>query len=237
MAPRPSKRVCKEADMRVLIVDDHSLFCEGLALLLKSVGDVSLVRSCTRASQALELAKEQDWDLILLDWNLGSDNAPGAQLLAAIKTVRPETRVVVVSADTSRDRVHEAIEAGAVGFVPKEASADLLIDAIRITSHGGIYLPAHVLQTNRVSTEGPVPGPGAESAVLTLDQRYPRLTRRQVDVLVCAVQGQPNKRIARNLGISDGTVKQHLNAVFRELEVSNRTEAVYRLAQQGIKVF
>ena len=70
-----------------------------------------------------------------------------------------------------------------------------------------------------------------------LQAAYPRLTPRQVDVLVCAVRGQSNKLIARELGISDGTVKQHLNAVYRELGVNSRTEAVYQLAHQGLRVF
>lgn len=236
----PNPIAQKEAGMRVLIVDDHSLFCEGLTLLLKSVGEEASIRSCTQAEQALALIKEQPWDLVLMDWNLGAGAMAGGLLIGEIKATLPDARVVVISADTSRQRVREAIEAGAVGYVPKEASADLLIDAIRITSHGGIYLPAHVLDPDGLPDFNPSGNAAAlplSSPSVTMSQRYPRLTPRQVDVLVCVVQGQPNKRIARHLGISEGTVKQHLNAVFREINVSNRTEAVYRLAQQGIKVF
>jgi DNA-binding NarL/FixJ family response regulator len=224
--------------MRVLIVDDHSMFCDGLKLLLKTLGVASHVAACTRADQAISLVKDEPWDLILLDWNMGEGRASGGELIGQFMALQPQTRVVVISAESSAHRVREAIDAGAVGFVPKEASAELLIDAISVTSHGGIYLPATVLdnaaswgdrpRTSQLPEQGGGP---------TLQQAYPGLTPRQADVLVCAVKGQSNKSIARALDISEGTVKQHLNAVYRELGVCTRTEAIYGLARQGIRVF
>lgn len=224
--------------MRVLVVDDHSMFCDGLKLLLKTLGVATHVASCTRAEQAIAVARDLPWDLILLDWNMGEGAASGGELIEHFKTVRPQARVVVISADSSARRVREAVDAGAVGFVPKEASAERLIEAIRLTSNGGIYLPATLLdepsaRPASTATQRPQPAqPG-----LTLHQAYPGLTPRQTDVLVGAVKGQSNKLIARELDISDGTVKQHLNAVYRELGVATRTEAIYLLARQGIRVF
>jgi DNA-binding NarL/FixJ family response regulator len=224
--------------MRVLIVDDHSMFCDGLKLLLKTLGVASQVATCTRADQAISLAKDEPWDLILLDWNMGQGVANGGELIGQFMALLPQTRVVVISAEANAGRVREAIDAGAVGFVPKEASSELLIDAISVTSHGGIYLPSTVLdksqsrQDNATSTDSTESGSGP-----SLHQVYPGLTPRQADVLVCAVKGQSNKLIARSLGISDGTVKQHLNAIYRALGVSTRTEAIYLLARQGIRVF
>ena len=219
--------------MRALIVDDHSMFCDGLKLLLKTLGVASQVASCTRAEQALSLAKDEPWDLILVDWNMGAGSTGGAELIAQFMALQPHTRVVVISAESSARRVREAIEAGAVGFVPKEASSELLIDAIRITSHGGIYLPASVLDGAASDDADHRKADGA----MSLPQTFPQLTPRQTDVLVCAVKGQSNKLIARTLGISDGTVKQHLNAIYRELGVGSRTEAIYLLARRGVKVF
>jgi two-component system, NarL family, nitrate/nitrite response regulator NarL len=218
--------------MRVLIVDDHSMFCDGLKLLLETLGVASQVAACNRTEQALLLVKEEPWDLILVDWNMGAGSTGGAELIALFMALQPQTRVVVISAESRAQRVHEAIEAGAVGFVPKEASSELLIDAIRVTSHGSIYLPASVLNE-----------PVSDAAdhkfdeVLSLQAAYPHLTPRQIDVLICTVKGQSNKLIARSLGISDGTVKQHLNAIYRELCVGSRTEAIYLLASRGVKVF
>lgn len=225
--------------MRALIVDDHSMFCDGLKLLLQTLGAASEVATCTHSEQALAQVQAQHWDLVLLDWNLGQGSLGGDQLIAQIVALQPDSRVVVISADASTQRVHAAVEAGAVGFVPKEASADLLIDAIRITSHGGIYLPTTVLdRPDRRSTPSPLVRMGDPAhGPASIQEAYPRLTPRQIDVLVGAVRGQSNKLIARALGISDGTVKQHLNAVYRELSVNSRTEAVYRLAHQGLKVF
>ena len=227
--------------MRALIVDDHSMFCDGLKLLLQTLGAASDVATCTRGSEALSLVQSHSWDLILLDWNLGCGSVGGEQLIGKFMEHQPGTRVVVISADASAQRVRAAVEAGAVGFVPKEASADLLIDAIRITSHGGIYLPASVLDppvdAAGVQPSGNALPPASTGSPASLQLAYPRLTPRQVDVLVCAVRGQSNKLIARALGISDGTVKQHLNAIYRELGVNSRTEAIYRLANQGVKVF
>lgn len=218
--------------MRVLIVDDHSMFCDGLKLLLRTLGVASQVTACNRTEQALLLVKDEPWDLILVDWNMGAGSTGGAELIALFMALQPQTRVVVVSAESRAQRVHEAIEAGAVGFVPKEASSELLIDAIRITSHGSIYLPASVL--NEPVSDTP---DHKFDEVLSLQAAYPQLTPRQIDVLICTVKGQSNKLIARSLGISDGTVKQHLNAIYRELCVRSRTEAIYLLASRGVKVF
>jgi DNA-binding NarL/FixJ family response regulator len=182
--------------------------------------------------------KDEPWDLILLDWNMGAGTACGSELIGQFMALQPQTRVVVISAESGARRVREAVDAGAVGFVPKEASSDLLIDAISVTSHGGIYLPASVLEkapswgATVEAGEHPEQGGGP-----SLQQSYPGLTPRQAGVLVCAVKGQSNKLIGRVLGISEGTVKQHLNAVYRELGVTTRTEAIYLLARQGIRVF
>jgi DNA-binding NarL/FixJ family response regulator len=224
--------------MRVLIVDDHSMFCDGLKLLLKTLGVASHVAACTRADQAISLAKNEPWDLILVDWNMGEGKASGGELIEQFMALQPQTRVVVISAESNARRVREAVDAGAVGFVPKEASSELLIDAISVTSHGGIYLPATVLDKASIwsGTAEAAPPPEHVSGP-SLQQAYPGLTPRQADVLVCAVKGQSNKLIARALGISEGTVKQHLNAVYRELGVGTRTEAIYLLARQGIRVF
>ena len=217
--------------MKVLIIDDHPLFSDGLKLLLQTLGVAQTVETCTGSEQALLLTRQQAWDLILMDWNLGRQGLSGAELILALKQQSSNTRLVVVSAESSVSSIREAIEAGAVGFVPKETSATLLVDAIRITSHGGIFLPAAVL-----NSEPDTPPPASSNSV-SLSAAFPKLTQRQLEVLVCALRGESNKTIARELHISEGTVKQHLKVVYRELDVSKRAEAIYLLAKQGIKVF
>jgi two-component system, NarL family, nitrate/nitrite response regulator NarL len=123
--------------------------------------------------------------------------------------------------------VRRAVEAGAVGFVPKASSPALLIDALRLCAHGGVYLPLAALQTD---DEAPTP-----TELRSLAQAFPALTERQHEVLDWLARGMSNKQIARALDVAEGTVKQHLNAIFRELGVNTRTEAVYLMARRGVK--
>lgn len=221
--------------MKVLIIDDHPLFSDGLKLLLQTLGVARNIETCTGSEQALQLTQQQPWDLILMDWNLGRQGLSGAGLITALKQQCPNTRVVVVSAEASATSVREAVEAGAVGFVPKETSAALLVDAIRVTSHGAIFLPAAVLNTETAAVTSQPSAQPMNSVSLSV--AFPKLTQRQLEALVCALRGEPNKVIARALNISEGTVKQHLKVVYRELNVHNRAEAIYLLAKQGLKVF
>jgi two-component system nitrate/nitrite response regulator NarL len=215
--------------MRTLIVDDHALFSEGLRLLLTASTPIADVSCCTSGEEALRLAAEQAFDLVLLDWNLGR-TLSGAALIAELRAVLPHARLVDVSGERSAAHVRAAIDAGAVGFVPKESSSALLIDALTITAHGGIYLPRAALATQEAAAAV------APSGLRTIADAFPQLTAREAEVLGLAARGLANKQIARELDIADGTVKQHLNAVFQNLAVHNRTEAVYLLAKTGVKI-
>lgn len=222
--------------MRVLIIDDHPLFADGLRLLLQTLAVATDVQTCTHAHQALQMAATHPWDLILLDWNLGDPAYSGTTLLAALRQLSPATRVVVVSAESGAATVNQAIDAGAVGFVPKETGAHLLIEAIRLTAQGGIYLPVNTTDTH--ADDSPAPSaPTSTDETRSLAVAFPSLTQRQTDVLVCALRGEANKAIARELDIAEDTVKQHLKAVYAELNVRNRAEAIYLVARQGLKVF
>jgi DNA-binding NarL/FixJ family response regulator len=222
--------------VRTLIVDDHPLFSDGLRLLLMASTSIAEIVCARSGTEALALAAQAPFDLVLLDWNLGS--APtGAALVQDFKAALPRARVVIVSGESSAALVRLAIESGAVGFVPKESSSALLIDALSITAHGGIYLPPAVLAAAAAGRPAgaPSPAPAVHPGLLSIEEMFPQLTPRHVEVLACLMRGMPNKQIARELDISDGTVKQHLNTVFRELDVQNRTEAVYLLAKGGVR--
>ena len=219
--------------MKVLIVDDHPLFSDGLRLLLKTLGIAKDAQTCANSDQALALLPQMQCELILMDWNLGRDSLSGVALISQLKESAPAARLVVVSGEANATSVRAAIDAGAVGFVPKETGSALLVDAIRVTSHGGIYLPAAAFADAPPS--GLPPAPIAPS--LLLSEAYPTLTPRQLDVLVCALRGEPNKVIARQLDITEGTVKQHLKGVYQTLGVHNRAEAIYLLSRQGVRVF
>lgn len=214
--------------MRILIVDDHALFGEGLRMLLTSSVSAE-VQCCQSGDEALGLADSIAFEMVLLDWNLGA-GLGGEALLTAIKERLPTARVVIVSGESSASHIRRAIECGAVGFVPKESSPDLLIDALRISAHGGIYLPVSVL-----SSGSPVVPVVGDSSLRRIAEVFPKLTLRHSEVLDLLARGMSNKQIARALDISDGTVKQHLSAIFRELNVASRTEAVYLMARNGVR--
>ncbi|HRK39056.1 MAG TPA: response regulator transcription factor [Burkholderiaceae bacterium] len=223
--------------MRTLIIDDHPTFSNGLRLLLSALGLARDAETCTRSEQACQLLQARQFDLILMDWVLGSESLSGTALIARLKELAPDTRVVVVSGAADATAVRNAIDAGAVGFVPKETDSTTLIEAIRVTSQGRIYLPENALTSNPTPPSNPSGEPPPAPQGARLADAYPDLTPRQRDTLVCALRGEPNKVIARQLYLSEDTVKQHLKAVYRVLNVRNRAEAIYLLARQGIQVF
>ena len=223
--------------MRALIIDDHPIFSEGLRLLLRTLGIARDIETCTDSTQAFHPLQHKAFDLILMDWHLGRQSVSGADLIAELNLRAPDARVVVVSGEADANSVRQAIEAGAVGFVPKETDSASLIDAVRVTSQGRIFLPDHAFDSNPSTTAAALAPRKTPGEGVRLEDAYPGLTQRQRDTLVCALRGEPNKAIARNLYLSEGTVKQHLKAVYLELNVHNRAEAVYLMARQGIQVF
>lgn len=227
--------------MRILIVDDHTLFAAGLRLLLQQRWpDLAGIDCVATGEQALERVPQARYAIVLMDWRL-RDGLSGTRLVQGCLQAAPHTQVVVVSGYATAGLIREAIEAGASGFVSKDATPDEMVRALGEVMAGGVHLPAVVLAQDLPDSVVP----GAESSAgrgalpgakrLDIQQAFPVLTRRHVDVLSRVVSGMSNKQIARVLGISEGTVKQHVNAIFREIGVSNRTEAVYLLAREGVR--
>ena len=235
--------------MRTLIVDDHLLFSAGLRLLLQATGSLGEVDCAASGALALQQAAHTAYDLVLLDWHLGREPS-GVALIGQLHEVLPQARVVIVSGEAHPDLVRSAIDAGAVGFVPKESSPEAMIQSLDIVARGGICLPdtalaAHAARLPQPQAPGqtataPAPSAatarsGSGAALTEIGAAFPHLTTRHVQVLGHIVRGLSNKEIARELGIADGTVKQHANAIFRELGLQNRTEAVYLLAKMGVR--
>ncbi|KQT08911.1 response regulator transcription factor [Ramlibacter sp. Leaf400] len=213
--------------MRVLVVDDHALFREGLRLLLLSLGSMEC-EVAADADEGLRLAREKPFDVVLLDWHM--EGLCGADAVRAFHEAAEDARIVVVSAEKNATLVRSAIDAGAVGFIPKESPPDVLQQALNKITGGGISLPSALLAS---SSPPPQRHDAQPKAIVEV---FPALTQRQADVLAAMLRGLPNKLIARQLGISDATVKTHLSAIFRELNVQSRTEAVYVAARQGVKI-
>lgn len=229
--------------MKVLLVDDHPLILSALQTVIKGLGDhVSVVGagSARTAREALKAAT--DFDLVLLDLQLG--DADGFDLLVEFRAAYPALPVVVVSASDRASDVIRSIDLGAMGFVPKRATNETLFEALHMVMSGGIYVPPMSIGVEPPAARRSTDGPNGQLNVVNKEatdsgfQTQPSLaslglTPRQTDVLALLLQGNPNKLIARELGLSVETVKDHVAAVLRALGVSSRTQAVLAVSQMS----
>jgi DNA-binding NarL/FixJ family response regulator len=212
--------------MNILLIDDHALFREGLKFLLRSLDAALEVDEASDCAKALEHAAARSYDLVLLDLNM--PGVAGLDALAALHDAVPDSPVVVLSGEDNPGVVRAAIERGAMGFIPKSSTPEVLIQALRLVLARGVYLPPAVLDAARAPASVALPSTG--------NMTLPGLTPRQMDVLRCVIQGKANKVIARDLDVSEGTVKAHLSSVLRALDARNRTEAVYAAAKLGLRL-
>ncbi|HNA29477.1 MAG TPA: response regulator transcription factor [Thiobacillaceae bacterium] len=208
--------------MKIILADDHALFRGGFALLFQQLEFGAEVLEASSLDEAMELVERHpDTELLLLDLNMPGMNGPMS--IARIAAAYPQLPVVVLSANDSRPSVWAVMEAGASGFIPKSSSSAVMQSAIRLILSGGIYLPPQLLPTF-----------GENQAAGSDRDHSARLTGRQLEVLRLLVSGMPNKQICRELGLGEGTVKVHVAAIFRALEVGNRTEAAQAARRLGL---
>jgi DNA-binding NarL/FixJ family response regulator len=214
--------------LKVLVVDDHPLIREALRQVLKALDqDIELV-DAAGAQEAFKAAGQHDaFDLILLD--LALPDADGFDVLRELRERHPSFPVVVLSASEQAQAVMRALDAGAMGFIPKTSSNELLLNALRLVLSGGVYLPAEVLR------HAPMPVL-SKPATAEVSYRDLGLTQRQAQVLALLVQGKPNKIICRELNLAEGTVKIHVTAILKALGVINRTQAVIAVGRLGLKL-
>ncbi len=247
--------------MKVLLVDDHPLILSALQSVIAGLGDDVTVLGVGNETEArAALKRDPDFDLLLLDLQLGETD--GFALLDDLRNQYPALPIVVISASDRASDVIRAIDAGAMGFVPKRATNDTLFEALRMVMSGGIYVPSMSLgPMPAFLSGGPPPTGSATDGDTVPDVMRPQpveaptaleaqhggaptgpptvppsldalgLSRRQADVLAFLLQGLPNKLIAREMGISVDTVKDHVAAVLRALGVASRTQAVLAVSQ------
>jgi DNA-binding NarL/FixJ family response regulator len=215
--------------VKILLVDDHPLFRGGLKYLLQSLDEHLELDEAGNCSQAEALATQRAYDLVLVD--LKMPGVGGLDALTVVRAALPSTPVVVVSGEDDPAVVRAAIECGAMGFIPKSSTPEVMIQALKLVLAHGIYLPPRVLAASQLPDPAPVPSASASS-----DVGLTGLSVRQMDVLRCVIQGKPNKVIARELDVAEGTVKAHLSSVLRALGARNRTEAVYAAAKLGLRL-
>ena len=212
-------------DMRILIADDHQLIAEGARLKLAELGpgtEFTIALNVAELRHALR--QESPPALALID--LTMPGVHGREHLAEVIAAWPGVPVIVLSGAESPALIRELLAMGVQGFIPKAYSADVMLSAVRLVLSGGVYIPPMMLQADEPLV-APPPSTTGEGAAAQLEERlHQLLTERQLDVLRLLSTGKPNKVIASDLGISEGTVKIHLAAIFRALNVRNRVEAV-----------
>ena len=201
--------------IRVLIVDDNSAVRAGLAQLLDNQDDFAVVGSAADGRQALDLALEHRPDVVLMD--LSMPNHGGIEATQALADLAPSVRVVVLTSFSDRDRILNALDAGAVGYLLKDAEPTEILVGMRAAANGAS--PLH---------------PKAASAVLRARAEHAALSNRQREVLGLVGAGLPNKRIAMRLGVSEKTVKADLTNVFRQIGVDDRTQAALWARHRGL---
>lgn len=227
----------------ILLVDDHALFREGLALVLKqqlsSTDSAAQILEADSAKSAMEsIQTYRDLDLVLLDLHL-PDNQDFS-LLEAIKQADPSVPVAMLSANEDSAKIQQALQKGASGFITKSSNSQVMISAIQLILSGGIYVPPAILKTDfsadpAYGTAKTIEDTTSEKSASnkTLSNKAApdntvsvQLTDRQKEVLLLMDDGLSNKEIAKVLSMSPSTVKVHVAAILRACNVNNRTQAV-----------
>jgi two-component system, NarL family, nitrate/nitrite response regulator NarL len=202
--------------MKILIVDDHSVVREGIAALLQQMDADTTVLLAGDSDEGLKIAElNDDLDAVLLD--LIMPGRGGIAVIGEFGKRRPELPVIVLSSSEDPNDVRRALSAGALGFVPKSANPRTLVSAVLLVLSGEIYVPPLMV---------PRPNPPAGGAPReTGPAAVARLTERQLHVLKLLCDGLQNKEIGQALGMADKTVKTHISAIFKTLNVVNRVQA------------
>ena len=202
--------------MRILLVDDHVLFRDGMKFVLQQIGADVDISECGTCEAAYKIMKQSNgFDLILLDVNL--PNISGMEGLQEFRKLDPSAPVVFLSGSDDNNLIRRALDMGVMGFIPKTLSSEIMLQALQLILKGGRYVPDSILY----GTDEP------KNTQITL-------TARQSEILKLISQGKANKKIADILGISDNTVRVHISAIFQILKVNNRTEAAFAALQEGL---
>jgi DNA-binding NarL/FixJ family response regulator len=219
--------------VRILVVDDHPLFREGLQLALAPHPDLEVVGAAATAAEALRLVEAAQADLVLCDINL--PDLDGLELARRLHRLHPQVRVIVVTLHVDDERILAALRAGAAGFLTKDAAGAELVALVRRVGAGEYPINELVLDHAGVATRLLDQFRDlSEQAAAAADQEvFSPLTARELAVLGAAAHGRSNKEIARALAISDQTVKNHMTAILRKLVVNDRTQAVIHALRRG----
>ena len=211
--------------MRVLIIDDHALFRVGLKGLLEQ-RNIEVVGAAAHGAEGIELAAELKPDIILLD--LRMPDMGGLEVLPVLREKHPETPVVMLTTSNEEADLVKSLRSGAQGYLLKDMEPDELVGALRDIEKGKNVVAQDLTDTLARMVQG-------DTNIEDNEGPFASLTPREHEILCLLAEGQSNKLIARNLGISDGTVKLHVKAILRKLGIHSRVEAAVIAVEQGLR--
>jgi DNA-binding NarL/FixJ family response regulator len=203
--------------IRVLIADDHGVIRDGLGRLISALEDIELVGVASDGQEAVDRSRQLQPDVVLMD--LDMPKVDGIEATRRVLAERPETAVLVLTSFSDRPRILGALDAGARGYLLKDVDAEEVAEGIRAAARGESPLDPRAARTVLSARAEPDPTEG--------------LSEREREVLALLLKGLPNKLIARRLDISEKTVKSHLTRIFREIGVTDRTQAALWAERQG----
>jgi len=211
--------------IRVLLADDHELFRSGIRRLLESASDLEVVGEAATGRDTVRLVEDLAPDIVLLD--IAMPELSGIDAARLIKTTSPRTGIIMLTVHADEEFLFEAIKAGAMGYLLKDASAEELLRAIRVIHSGeGLLAPSLAAKVMREFARSRERTDLA--AVIT------PLTQREVEILQHVATGLANKEIAHRLAISERTVKNHLSNIMEKLHVNSRTQAAVYALRSGL---
>ena len=204
----------KKIKIRIMVADDHPIVRNGIVCLVQGEKDMQLVAEAADGIKAMALIKKHLPDILLLD--LRMPGLDGLEVIAQSQALQLQTRVIVLTTFQSEQDVHQALKAGARGYLLKDTPGTELLDAIRRVHGGETCIPPRITQK------------------LVEKMNHPELTKREVEILRLVAEGESNKTIGNKLGIAEGTVKIHVKGLLKKLHAPGRTAAVREAVHQGL---
>ncbi|MFC3886517.1 response regulator [Bacillus songklensis] len=219
---------------KIIIIDDHQLFREGVKRILDFEPDFEVVAEGDDGNEALQLVEQHEPDVVIMDINMPSVN--GVEATKQLVEANPDTKVIILSIHDDETYVTHALQTGARGYLLKEMDADALIQAVKVVAEGGSYLHPKVTHSlvkeyRRLASQGQA----STYLMQEVELRRPLhlLTRRECEVLQLLADGKSNRGIGEALYISEKTVKNHVSNILQKMNVNDRTQAVVVAIKNG----
>lgn len=213
--------------INVLIADDHAMLRQGLKQILELEYDIKVVAQASNGKEVLACAEQVNADVILMDINMPEMN--GLQAVRELKTRKCESKIIILTIHEEKEYLFKAFQLGADGYILKDAEPSILIDAIRCVAKGESYIQPNM-------TKQLIKEIGRVNTAEKNEMEENHLTIREKEVLELIAEGMINKEIARQLYISEKTVKNHVSNIFKKLHVSDRTQAAIYAVKHNIKI-